>query len=224
MQVKAKVNIIFQNAKQIFLREGDWIWNWSHAGPSRWSGLTANKFVILDHPLPQQAGPSTWSGPFVKKNDAVHNVYFVQYDAPVSKMPLDITCIVYLCIWYRGILRGNHGFRVWKLQKYGRMYFPHTGTNKCSMGYQNSIFKNGLSLFSCAEKYTVKTLCSGPCILSSGQPLHMIRIDCKIIILERPLLNRRVIRTIYKNISFFTSLMDNDYNEELKSGLVVKIL
>ena len=36
------------------------------------------------------------------------------------------------------------------------MYFPHTGTNKCSMGYQNSIFKNGLSLFSCAEKYTLQ--------------------------------------------------------------------
>ena len=101
-------------------------------------------------------------GTIRKKNDAVHNVYFVQYDAPVSKMPLDITCIVYLCIWYRGILRGNHGFRVWKLQKYERMYFPHTGTNKCSMGYHNSIFKNGLNLFSCAEKYTVKSAhCDG---------------------------------------------------------------
>ena len=39
------------------------------------------------------------------------------------------------------------------------MYFPHTQSNKlgqiyiCSIGYQNSNFRMGLSMFSCAEKY-----------------------------------------------------------------------
>ena len=34
------------------------------------------------------------------------------------------------------------------------MYFPHTRSNKLGqIGYQNSNFKMGLSLFGCAEKY-----------------------------------------------------------------------
>ena len=32
--------------------------------------------------------------------------------------------------------------------------FEQAGTNICSMGYQNSNFKIGLSLFGCMEKYT----------------------------------------------------------------------
>ena len=32
-----------------------------------------------------------------------------------------------------------------------------TGANICSVGYQNSNFKIGLSLFGCAEKYTVQS-------------------------------------------------------------------
>ena len=40
------------------------------------------------------------------------------------------------------------------------MYFPHTRTSwdkKCSMEYKNSNFKIGVSLFGCAEKYTLQS-------------------------------------------------------------------
>ena len=72
---------------------------------------------------------------------------------------------------YRGIVRGegedtgayfrgNHVSRVPKSQKCEQMYFPHTRTSwdkHMFNGMPNSNFKIGLSLFGCAEKYTVQS-------------------------------------------------------------------
>ena len=58
---------------------------------------------------------------------------------------------------YRGIFREekkrkNHASGVIKSQNVKK-----TGTDICSMGYQNSDFKISLSLFGCMEKHTEQT-------------------------------------------------------------------
>ena len=85
--------------KQIFLSAGGLIWHWSHTGPSRWSGLTANKFVILDHPLPQQAGPSTWSWFFVKN---CHNAQCVLCTVRCPCIQNAPGYYMYICVYDTG--------------------------------------------------------------------------------------------------------------------------
>ena len=82
----------------------------------------------------------------------MHNVYFVQCDAPVSFMTL---YPIQSEGGYRGIFReegedtgiyfrGNHESRVSKSRKCEKMYFPHTqqaGKNICSMGCQTQILR-----------------------------------------------------------------------------------
>ena len=95
----------------------------------------------------------------------MHNVYFVQCDAPVSFMTL---CPIQSEGGYRGIFReegedtgiyfrGNHESRVSKSRKCEKMYFPHTQTSwekYMFNGTPNTHFKIGLSLSGCAEIYT----------------------------------------------------------------------
>ena len=83
----------------------------------------------------------------------MHNVYFVQCDAPVSVMTVypiqseegGIQGIFREDAEDTGTyLRGNHGSKVSKSQKCEKMYFPHTqqaGKNICSMGCQTQILR-----------------------------------------------------------------------------------
>ena len=69
----------------------------------------------------------------------MHNVYFVQYDAPVSKMPLDITCIFVYMI--QGHIKGEiTDLEFESVKKCIFCTLEQAGTNICSMGYQNSKF------------------------------------------------------------------------------------
>ena len=55
----------------------------------------------------------------------------------------------------------------------------------------------------CAESAKKCTLCSGPCFLPTGRPIHMIRIDCKTNCHTGPSPSQQAgdpDRTIYKNL------------------------
>ena len=85
----------------------------------------------------------------------MHSVYFAQYDAPVS-------IYLYRCNKKKGWKQGYISEKITDLKfenhkdvkKCILLTLKQAEANICSMGYQNSNLKIGLSLFGCAQKYT----------------------------------------------------------------------
>ena len=69
----------------------------------------------------------------------MHNVYFVQYDAPVSKMPLDITCIFVYMI--QGHIKGEITDLEFDNYKNVKTCISRTLGQIYVQGYKNSIFR-----------------------------------------------------------------------------------